>query len=1244
MKKQHKFLTILLVILLCVTLVTTLIACDKDDETTEEVKDSSEIIANGNFEVTTSDTFPKTPGSWTASPGSTSSGNETLTDEKSLVAGVIDTDETVYNKNKKNWNSRLKNPGAFAQTDSNILMIYNKVENSYKYTSNSFSLNANKVYRIDISVKTQDIEGYGAYIKIGGDAFIEFPNINTKGEWTTYSAMIKTSNISSNSVNVVLSNGKDGKNDGYLTKGYAFFDNIVVSEVEKDNYSAAIEKFNEFKNNSEGNIQQDVNDLIYGDTQFINISGTSNPFTARKWTGVSSSGDSGETAPTGSDYLERGIVDFSASNGIPSGATGVNVRSGAKDSKVLMLNNKQQTAYAYRSDSKIKIVGGTDNYYKISVWVLTKDIEGNGSAYMQIKYSTDKADDIKTIDFKNATPTATDGEWNQYSMIIKADEKRSKEIYLQLGFGRGGKDDSSRNVKGTAFFDDVTIEKLENTTGITEDVSLESAMGNPETLSPDPTDSANYEKGYYNEKDGIPESYRGTISSDGGVITVNSDKNAITRFIYNGSFTIKANNHYRFTFKVKTNAINEDKGFDIKFYKKNGSTNNKLDVDLTNSTITNFNTKNVEDSLKLTDDYVEFSFLFQGDLNKDTSVYFEIIMGSGTNLTPDTLVSGSVSLKDFELNKIFYSDYNSESGTYVKKHSFKSETQSITNADFNQIDIAATKTQYEDFDEADFLDGNSKGVFGLPQSWTTSDKEYLNDKLYAGVFNIENTAQKNALNITGDFEMPSAIKSDENKNVLAISSNKASSPDVIDQAWSFTSPSISLSKGKYYELTVFAKITDGNARINLLSSSKTLLETLEVQDGDWNQYIFYINAGFDNSTVYLELKLGDNATNNAYGTVFFDLPKLNELTEDQYETGKKNIDSTTENYRIATTFSTINFDNSTSNADEGKLNSPDGWTGVHNDTDAPSGEYKSIAGVYNSSDSHRDWFGGDGGEGKKEPIPDIDLKNIMYSVPGKDGKEEGDTNSNILVIHNNVASEYTYSTTLADNSLTENKFYEISLYVLTYGVDESKTAKISLKLHNSTYEFSKNDKRGINVNTTGAWKKYSFFIATEDNANIDKVELSVSLGASGKDNYVAGYLFVDNVSISEIDEDRFNTEVPEDKYPTTNDEEENFSFETSFSSIKHRIVFTSDDLNKDPEEETEKETDPLLWLYITSGIVSGLVLIAVAIYLLRKFNIFAKFSKKGNFAEKGNETYNRNRVDANKANAPTRDINKKHQD
>ncbi len=69
MNKKHKFLTILLIVILCVCMVTTLIACDKEDETTGEVKDTSEFIANGNFEVTTSDTFTKIPGSWTGSAG-----------------------------------------------------------------------------------------------------------------------------------------------------------------------------------------------------------------------------------------------------------------------------------------------------------------------------------------------------------------------------------------------------------------------------------------------------------------------------------------------------------------------------------------------------------------------------------------------------------------------------------------------------------------------------------------------------------------------------------------------------------------------------------------------------------------------------------------------------------------------------------------------------------------------------------------------------------------------------------------------------------------------------------------------------------------------------------------------------------------------------------------------------------------------------------------------------------------------
>ncbi len=1248
MNKKHKFLTILLIVILCVCMVTTLIACDKEDETTGEVKDTSEFIANGNFEVTTSDTFPKIPGSWTGSAGSTTSGNSTDLDEDSLVAGVIDTEKSAYDKNKKLWN-RLPNPGAVATTDSNILMIYNKKDNSYKYTSSNFSLSANKIFQISVSVKTDKLtdNSYGAYIKIAGDAFTEFESIKTGGSWQTYTTMIKTSNLSSNSISVVLSNGKDGKKDGKLSNGYAFFDNVVVTEVKDDNGGkTAEEKYNDFAAAAENNEQQAVNDLTNGDTSFINISGSENPFTARKWTGVSSSGDDGETAPTGSDYLERGVIDTSTS-GIPTVAEGISPKG--KDSKFLMLNNKQATAYGYRSDNRFKIVA--NKYYKLSVWVLTKDIESNG-AYLMLKTSTDKNEQVKTID--NIT---TNGEWSQISFYIKGDQKRNKEIYLQVGLGKGGKNDSINNVKGIAFFDEITLETIEetdyNNASADNKADLESKLGTGENIINDSDIYAgdNYKQGTYDKNDGILDANRGKLTINNKVIKIENTNPSITKYNYKQTLEIAANNHYRLSFKVKTENIDSDRGIEIIIYKKN---NEGKDTELTK--ISDFNSKDIEEDLLDSDGYIELAFLIQGDLKKLSEIYFEVVMGTGSNLTPNSLVKGAVYLTEFEMYKVNYSDYNSESSSdYVKKHSLKSESLSITNAEFNQIDISATKTQYEDeFDEEKFLNGNTeKTVFGLPSNWTTSSKDMLKD-IYAGVYDVTNSVQKQLLALDRDLiaEWGDEPVAKDNTNLLVISSNKKTGQQ-IDAPWGFTSPSVSLSKGKYYELSVWAYLYKGaDATINLQSSNKTNIESFEIKatDTGWHEYTFYINAGFDNSTIYLELKLGGNAEVKTDGTVFFDRPTFTEIDSDRYDFYVKEIIETSPKYKKAVTFSTTTFDNSTSNSDNEALDTPDGWTGSHADTDAPNGKGKSIAGVYNRDHGSREWFGGEYEDGKeKAAISSEDLINIMDTAPQLniatyEETIEGASNNNVLVINNNAASEYTYTTTLADNSLTANKYYEISVFVLTYDVDSSKTAKIALKLHNSTFEFSNNESRGINVNTAGKWRRYSFFISTEDNADIDSVQLSVSLGASGEENYVSGYLFIDNVSISEITEDRFNEQVPADKFPETNEAESGFEFDKAFSSQKHRIVFTADDLNKEPEEEKEKEVDPLLWLYITSGIIGGLIVIVVIIFLLKKFNVFARFSKKDNFNEKGSETYNRNRVEANKANAQKRDINQKHQD
>lgn len=1249
MNKKHKFLTILLIVILCVSMVVTLIACDKPEESIGEVKDSSEFIANGNFEITTSDTFPKIPGSWTGSAGSTSSGNSPEIDDAALVSGVIDTSNDVYEKNKKLWN-RLGNPGKNGK-DNNILMIYNKKDTSYKYTSGSFSLGANKIFQIEVSVKTVNHtdSSYGANIKIGGDAFIEFNGIKTNGSWTTYRAMVKTSNISSNSLSVELSNGKGGKNDNMLSNGYAFFDNVVVSEVEDDeNGKTAEEKYNDFKAQAAGNATYGMNDLTYGDLSFINISGSSNPFTARKWTGVSSSGENGETAPTGSDYLERGVVNIDAED-IPTAAADVKPHTDGLDTKFLMLNNKDRTAYGYRSDARIKIAAG--KYYKVSVWVMTRDIDKNG-AYFMLKTSTDKNEQIKSID-----NIVTDGEWSEISFFVKGDQRRNKEIYLQVGLGKGGKNHAG-NVKGVAFFDDLSVSEVDEdaylAAGEDERADLESTLGDGQNLisSKEIYNANNFTEAKYDKNDGIPDSMRGTLTIEDGSITITNDTPSITKYKYTQGFNIKANNHYRLSFKLATENIDEDLGIELIFYKK---VSNGDDVEI--AKVTDFNIEDVDDSA-LVDGFVEMVLLVQGDLKEDSDIYFQVNMGSGSNLTPDTLVKGSVVMKDFEMYRVNYSDYTSESSsTYVKKHSFKSESHKISNADFNQIDISQTKTNYDDFDEADFLSGNTKGAFGLPQNWTNTSTDEL-ENLYAGVYNIDNAAQSAALNITGDITSnwlsPDAKG---NTNLLAISTNKAPG-NQIKNPWGFTSPSMSLSKGLYYEISVWAYLYKGsNATINLLSSSKTVIEQFKLTSVStgWKEYKFFVNAGFDNSTIYMSLMLGDSTNSDEIveGTVLFDLPRIVEITSDFYENKVKEIADEAPINELSTTFSIITFDNATSNSDEAQLDTPDGWEGSHADTNAPSGQGKSVAGVYNRDHGSREWFGGKYEKDDEEidipPISQDELINIMNTAPYLDITHnfeeiiEGSSNNNVLVINNNAASEYTYTTTLAEGSLTANKFYEISVYVLTYNVASDKTAKIQLKLHNSTYEFAKNTDRGINVNTNKKWQRYSFFIATEDKANIDNIQLSISLGAAEEANYVQGYLFVDNISISEIDEDRFNTQVPEDKFPA--ELGENQTYDKAFTATKHRIVFTEEDLNKEPEEEKESEPDPLLWLYITSGIIGGLIVIVVIVFLFRKFNVIGRlFSKKKNLYEKGSETYNHNKVEINKANAQKRDINKKHQD
>ena len=434
-----------------------------------------------------------------------------------------------------------------------------------------------------------------------------------------------------------------------------------------------------------------------------------------------------------------------------------------------------------------------------------------------------------------------------------------------------------------------------------------------------------------------------------------------------------------------------------------------------------------------------------------------------------------------------------------------------------------------------------------------------------------------------------------------------------------------------------AYVQSGNASINLKSSSKSTISSFKLDSNSvgWQEYKFYVETGFDDFTSYLELAIGPNNAGSNMHSVLFDLPIISKISEESYEQGVDMAEDETDlsNFN-AITFTTTNFDNSTESEEEFTLNTPANWSGSHEDSDSPNGKHKSIAGVYNRDHSNRFWLGGNADDAENNVISDADLMSIMNSVPmigGADGETEGTLNNNILVINNHEASEYKYTTTLADNALVEESFYEISIMIRTYNIAEDDTAKIQLKLHNDIFEYSLNDERGTKVNHN-EWKKYSFYIQTGADATIDDVELSVQLGSKGKDNYVAGYLFADNITINKITEEIYNAEAPEIAFTEG-------AYDKTITSNTHRVFFEKDDL-RTPEPEPESDADPLLWLYISSGVLGGILIIAMIVVFFKKFKILDKMFPKKDVKQKGAESYNRNNVDANKSSTFTKDVNK----
>ena len=502
MNKKRLTVLALMMALLMVLSLCLFVACneaeDPDEDTTVTVEPTKGLlISNGDFKVTkqSDKTFPLTPDSWSGA-AMYSSGSY----PKGVIAGVISLEEAIYNEHKALWNDDGTIYGALKSHYSsdedavnNALMIYMPKEGTdeddygptaYGYTSSSFKLGSSKFYKLSVDVLTYDIAGTldkdgnqeadsepGARIYISSQAYAEYANINTNGQWETYTFYFESAVSSDTSLTVQLGLGK--YNSEYkvgLTSGYAFFDNLALEEIEETEYAENRNAYTAnntsyIKNNQVHTLKVNNGSFDFGTTNVGTSAAASN------WKVVT-----GTDAPTGlgkngvinvanfaENYTKYANSYYVSTNGTNAElrypANRLNNVDGAVEkigifgddrigTNVYMLSQQRMTAQGLQSSKPIVIEKG--KFYAISVSVYTYDIHGAG---VTLTLSGDGEDiSIKGIS-SNPSHTefpagladeagATNGGWTTYTFYIHGNEYRDFSYNMTLWLGTGSASDN----------------------------------------------------------------------------------------------------------------------------------------------------------------------------------------------------------------------------------------------------------------------------------------------------------------------------------------------------------------------------------------------------------------------------------------------------------------------------------------------------------------------------------------------------------------------------------------------------------------------------------------------------------------------------------------------------------------------------------------------------------------------------------------------------------------------------------
>lgn len=1258
MKRNKKFLLTVISIVLCIALVASFVACNDDTtpETSEE--NTTELFTNGSFSGSSGTSYPLIPSNWTGAAGSTSSSEsyKTPSGSDNLIAGIISTEDKTYRSNSKTYGGAA-NPGKIGE-DDNILMIYNKVSTVYKYTSASVTLDKSSYYKLSVWVKTigidKSVSDYnegksGAYIYVNGAAYAAFEAIDTEGEWKEYVTYIETSDISSQTITVVLSLGNGSKMENSMTKGWAFFDSVTLTNLTDVEEGQTAWTQTDYNNVKESDSVAKYT-MKLSDADFDYTTSTSSPYTPSKYTAVKGTGN-GDDAPSASDYITKGILKTAETATVVNSANNETVQISTHDGsagRIYYQQNKKATAYGIRSTVATRFMGG-EQFYKLSIWVRT--VISDASNGMSVKLTDGTTDSTVYYEIENLN---TAGEWKQIDIYVQSNQFRYQDVYLEFWLGEGGSDDTSTHVQGIFFVDDMSLtsvtaedyanavegetvfkhsfastlseDSLINLANFGEDNGEDAISGRS---SYGVVDTANWENGSYSSIDN-PKTPTSLATS---VLVINnylpSVYNVSNVFekadgsVSNGSYTVNPNSYYIFSMWIKTKDIDSSTGINVSLVSYDDEKDYE-DSKTTLATFSSMNTENLADYKSANnEDYTEIRFFVQTG-TESAEIGFDISLGSGTANDSSTHAKGYAFISTVTVEKATASDYSSATtSTVVKTYSFASTSGSAevsSNGYFKLTDVKSTQELYGDdvFNENGILEG----ALGVPKNWTASNSDALKDgTVKAGVLDINNEAQKTAAGLSVD---PATFYS--SMNMAGI--NATDYPDVLAVSGSaayfgYKSNTISLSSDSYYLVSVWAKMESGAViTVSLDTTTKsanysvTPIRAAEMGT-DWQQYTFLVKTSATSVSATLGLYIGsEDAQAGEIKTAYFTMATYTTVSQTAYDAliASATTAGTLNKTVFERSFNTDSFDSYTPS--ENAASTPSNWTGAKIDDNASTDSNDLTAGVFNRKEG--DWSLLDL---DPDDAADAAIVNAVYN--NTDANYVGD---NVLVIYNKTANAYKY--TSSSVTLKGEKYYRISVWVLTYGLGKDSTATVSLKLNNLSYTFGKltrtedNDvKRTVNTSTyaedgtetIGAWTQYNFYVKTEKDVT-PTAELTLSLGFADEENFVKGYVFFDNYTVEEISEEDFIARKPvEGETEETIDES---LIADELIANNYRIVFTQEDADaeEEPEETETPEQNPAneyLWLWISTGVIGALLLLAVIVVLYRKF------SKKSNKLVKG---------------------------